>query len=217
MEFWFVVSAGGEAPDRGGARRARGHRRAGVRLHHRDQLAQPPHPQGAPRLRRRPGRRPHRRSPRLPREGSRNILQYLHSTTCYCYNIHHSCSCCAVLCLWICGWLSDCVVRNAVSSDGRDATRIDSEDWGGMAQHDQGRPSGNAPEDANTNYLLDFFNLFLSGVSMNLYSIWSKCGVVGLWSGFRCRPRRVQGGCGCWHSIGVRHQFQVSVSVVASC
>uniref|UniRef100_A0A453NA97 Uncharacterized protein n=1 Tax=Aegilops tauschii subsp. strangulata TaxID=200361 RepID=A0A453NA97_AEGTS len=60
--------AGGEAPDRRGARRARGHRRAGVRLHHRDRLPQPPHPQGPARLRRRAGRRAHRRPPRLPRE-----------------------------------------------------------------------------------------------------------------------------------------------------
>lgn len=61
--------AGGEAPGRRGARRARGHRRARVRLHHRDHFPEPPHPQGPARLRRRPGRCTHRRPPRLTREG----------------------------------------------------------------------------------------------------------------------------------------------------
>jgi hypothetical protein len=67
--FLTPSSPGGEAPGRRGARRARGHRRARVRLHHRDRLPQPPHPQGPARLRRRPGRRPHRGPPRLAREG----------------------------------------------------------------------------------------------------------------------------------------------------
>jgi hypothetical protein len=75
--FLTPSSPGGEAPGRRGARRARGHRRARVRLHHRDRLPQPPHPQGPARLRRRPGRRPHSGPPRLAREGLFFVFLFL--------------------------------------------------------------------------------------------------------------------------------------------
>jgi hypothetical protein len=92
-----------------------------------------PRPQGPPRLRLRPGRPAHRRSPGHLREGHPRILVPL--TPCVA---GLRCSMHRLLTVWY----SFDVGMNAVPRDCRGSPRVDPEGRGRVAEHHQGGPSG---------------------------------------------------------------------------